>query len=119
MLSKKSMKIISIVAFVVMALLAVGNVALAAKLPEATDPQVTDSLNSTVGTILGIIRWGGLILAVIVAMFIGIKFITASPEGKAEVKKTAIFYIAGIVILLSASVIVTVIGNSIQPNSIA
>lgn len=120
MLSKKSMKIISIVAFVVMALLAIGNVALAATtIPGPTDPQGTENINNTVGTVLGVIRWGGIIVAVIIAMFIGIKFITASPEGKAEVKKTAIFYIAGIVILLSASAIVTVIGNSVQPGSIA
>lgn len=120
MLSKKSIKIISIVAFAAMMLLALGNVAFAATtIPGATDPQNTDKLNTIVGTVLGVIRWGGIILAVIIAMFIGIKFITSSPEGKAEVKKTAIFYVAGIVILLAASTIVSVIANSIQPGSVA
>ena len=119
MLSKKSIKVISIVAFAVMMLLAIGNVALAATtIPDPVDPNA-EKLNNTVATILGVIRWGGIIIAVIIAMFIGIKFITSSPEGKAEVKKTAIFYVAGIVILLAASTIVTVIANSIESGSVA
>ena len=52
-------------------------------------------------------------------MFVGIKFITSSPEGKAEVKKTALFYVGGIVLLLAASTIVRVIANSIQAGSVA
>ena len=119
MLSKKSIKVISIVVLAVMVLMTLGNVAFAATtIPNPTDPSTT-GLNDTVAKILGVIQWGGIIIAVIIAMFIGIKFITSSPEGKAEVKKTAIFYVAGIVLLLAASTIVTVIANSIKAGTIA
>ena len=112
MLSKKSVKILSIVLMAVMFLMACSNIVFGVTIPEAKQPN-TEKINPTIGLLFGVIRWGGLIAAVVIAMIIGIKFITSSPEGKAEVKKTAMFYVAGIVILLSASAIVTVIGNSV------
>lgn len=117
MLNKKSIKVIGIVLMVAMLLMVMGSSAFAATIPGATEPDTT-AINGIVGTVFGVIRWGGILAAVAIAMFIGIKFITASPEGKAEVKKTLMFYIAGIVILLSAAGIVTLIGNSIKPGSI-
>lgn len=118
MLNKKSIKVISIVILAIVLLMSIGSTVFAATtIPGITDPQ-TGELNNTVGIILGIIRWGGIIIAVIMAMFIGIKYITSSPDGKAEVKKTAMYYVGGIVLLLAASTIVTFIGNTIKPNSI-
>lgn len=117
MLNKKSIKVISIVILAIVLLMSIGSTVFATTIPGITDPQ-TGELNNTVGIILGIIRWGGIIIAVIMAMFIGIKYITSSPDGKAEVKKTAMYYVGGIVLLLAASTIVTFIGNTIKPNSI-
>ena len=117
MLNKKSIKVISIVILAIVLLMSIGSTVFATTIPGITDPQ-TGELNNTVGIILGIIRWGGIIITVIMAMFIGIKYITSSPDGKAEVKKTAMYYVGGIVLLLAASTIVTFIGNTIKPNSI-
>ena len=117
MLNKKSIKVISIVILAIVLLMSIGSTVFATTIPGITDPQ-TGELNNTVGIILGIIRWGGIIIAVIMAMFIGIKYITSSPDGKAEVKKTAMYYVGGIVLLLAASTIVTFIGKTIKPNSI-
>ena len=117
MLNKKSIKVISIVILAIVLLMSIGSTVFATTIPGITDPQ-TGELNNTVGIILGIILWGGIIIAVIMAMFIGIKYITSSPDGKAEVKKTAMYYVGGIVLLLAASTIVTFIGNTIKPNSI-
>ena len=85
-------------------------------IPGPTEVSSTE-LNDTIGKVLGVIQWAGIIIAVIIAMFVGIKFITSSPEGKAEVKKTALFYVGGLV--LAASTIVRVIANSIQAGSVA
>lgn len=118
MLNKKSVKILSIIVMTVMMLMTIGSSVFAAvTIPGANTPN-TGNFDTTIGTILGIIQYGGIIAAVVIAMIIGIKYITSAPEGKAEVKKTATFYIAGIALLLSASVIVTIIGNTIKSGSI-
>ena len=111
MLNKKSIKVLSIVLMAVMLLIGIGSSVLAADIPPIKPFEPTEEVNDTVGSILGIIQWGGIIAAVIIAMFIGIKYITSSPEGKGEIKKTLGYYVGGIVILLSASVIVTAIKN--------
>ena len=66
----------------------------------------SSELTTTIGNVFGVIKYAGIIIAVIIAMYIGIKYITASPEGKAEVKKTLGFYVGGVALLLSASAIV-------------
>ena len=119
MFSKKSIKIVSIVALVAVMLMVFGSSAFAAVTIPGADPNLdTSSVNPIVSTVFAVIQWGGIIAAVIIAMFIGIKFITSSPEGKAEVKKTLMYYIAGIVLLLAASGIVTLIANSIQSGTV-
>lgn len=119
MFSKKSIKIVSIVALVAVMLMVFGSSAFAAvTIPGAKQDLDTSSVNPIVSTVFGVIQWGGIIAAVVIAMFIGIKFITSSPEGKAEVKKTLMFYVAGIVLLLAASGIVTVVANSIKEGTV-
>lgn len=114
MLNKKSVKVISIILLAVMLLCTLSTTVFAdVNVPAPSDVD-TGALNETVGNVLGLIKWGGLVAAVIVAMFIGIKYITASPDGKAEIKKTVGFYVAGIVILLSASGIVTWIQTNLK-----
>ena len=44
-------------------------------------------------------------------MFLGIKYITASPDGKAEIKKSATQYVVGAVILFAASGILQIVKN--------
>lgn len=115
MLNKKSIKVLSIVLVVAMLLLTVlGTVSGAVTVPQPSDVTPDQGISNTVGTVLGIIRWAGIAIAVGVAMFVGIKYITASPDGKAEVKKTLVLYIGGIVLLLSASAIVSFIQSNIK-----
>ena len=87
----------------------------AVTVPSPTDVN-TNGLDGTVGSILGIIRWAGIVIAVIIAMFLGIKYITASPDGKAEIKKTLALYVGGIALLLSASVVVGIIQDALPAN---
>jgi len=42
---------------------------------------------------------------------LGVKFITASPEGKAEIKKSAIMYVIGAVIVFAAGTLLSVISS--------
>lgn len=67
-------------------------------------------------TVAGYIVYAGIIIAVIVLMQKGIKFITASPEGKAEVKKEIIPWVVGIVLLLSLEVAIQFFVDFAQEN---
>ena len=116
--NKKFVKILSIIMLVVMMLVVIGSsVSAEPTVPTPSNVTINSSVSNTVNTVLGIVKYGGIVVAVCVAMFIGIKYITASPEGKAEVKKTIMFYVGGIVILLSASAIVAAIQTTLGSTS--
>ena len=72
-----------------------------------TDTTVTDTGNK----VLGYIQVVGTFIAVGVLMFLGIKYMTASANEKADVKKSIIPYIIGAVVLLAAVNIVPVISS--------
>lgn len=63
------------------------------------------------GKILGVFQAVGMSVAVIILVWLGIKYIMASPDGKAEIKKQAFAYIVGAVLLFGATVIIEVIKN--------
>jgi len=106
MLNKKNVRILSIVLMVVVMLAVLGGVSFATDIPAPKQDVDVSSLSGPVGTILGIIQWAGYAIAVAMGLVIGIKYVTASPDGKAEVKKTLGFYVAGIAIIVTASTIV-------------
>lgn len=83
-----------------------------------TNVQGTSSSFSTQATtwgnvILGLFQVIGYVAAVIVLVWLGVKYIMASPDGKAEIKKQAFAYVLGAVLLFAAGTIVTIIKNSI------
>ena len=56
----------------------------------------------TAGTyVAGIIKYAAIVIGVVVLMLKGIKFITASPEGKADAKKELIPWFIGLIILFA------------------
>lgn len=63
--------------------------------------------------IIGIIQAVGSIIAVIILLILGIKYMMGSAEEKAEYKKTMLPYLVGAVILLLASNIVGAIFNTV------
>ena len=114
MLNKKSKKIISVILLVIMLLGCVSSAAFAVSVPSINENPNTGGMENIASTILGIIKWVGIVVAVGMAMILGIKYITSSPDGKAEIKKTMTIYVGGIVLLLSASTIVTIIQQNIN-----
>lgn len=87
----------------------------------ATDPftisaveptgNVGSSIQNVAGQILFIVQIIGMSVAVIMLIVLGIKFITASPDGKAEIKKSAWIYVVGALGIFAASFIVGLIKN--------
>lgn len=106
MLSKKSMKILSVIVLVVMLLVTLGNVVCAVTVPTPNEVTPNAEVSTALGNILGIMKWVGIAVAVVIAMYLGISYITKSPEGKADIKKQLPLFIGGIAIVLSASAIV-------------
>lgn len=66
-------------------------------------------LANATGTIIGIIRWVGVAILIGAIMVKGIKYITASPEGKADIKKDIIMLVIGAVLLFAITTLVDII----------
>lgn len=115
MLNKKSIKIISIILIAVIVLFTIANATCmaAVEIPQPAEDAPVGGIASTVSVILAIITWAGAAIAVGMLMFIGIKYVTASPEGKAEIKKTAMYYVLGAILIFSASAILGIIRTNL------
>lgn len=70
--------------------------------PEA-NYQGTEKITDFGGKIMGILTTLGMVVAVIVLMILGIKYMMGSAEEKAEYKKTMIPYLIGAALLFGAS----------------
>ena len=71
----------------------------------------------TSAKILGVFQVVGYSVAVIILAWIGIKYLMATPEGKADIKKQAYAYLFGAFLLFAAGVIVGWLKTSIQENA--
>lgn len=71
----------------------------------STSGAIGDVLN----LILGIAQVVGVAIAVIMLIVLAIKYISAAPGDKAEIKKHAVVYIVGAVVLFAASGILQII----------
>lgn len=81
--------------------------------PGAWDPHPTIQGNGSfltdIGTVLGVIKYIGIIVSVLALIIIGLKYLLSSVEGKAEYKKTMIPYIVGCFMLMATSLIIGII----------
>lgn len=72
---------------------------------------VATAVTKTANNIIGIVQVICYAAAVIMLVLLGVKFITSSPEGKAEIKKSAIIYVIGAIIVFAAGTLLGVISN--------
>ena len=113
-MSAKTMKnitrVITILFFVTMLLSAFSMVFGTVTIPTPSQPGTGgEDISGIVSNVIWIIQTIAIAAAVIMLMFVGIKFVTASPEGKAEIKKTAVIYVVGAILLLAASGVLGII----------
>ena len=108
---RKQAKMISIVLLVIMILTSIASTAFAVE--SAIDQMKGGSVNNNVaqfgGKIVNIVQTVGIIVAVVVILILGIKYMMGSAEEKAEYKKTMIPYLVGAVLIFAASNIVKVV----------
>ena len=69
------------------------------------------AVTKTANNIIGIVQVICYAAAVIMLVILGVKFITASPEAKADIKKSAIMYVIGAIIVFAAGALLGVISN--------
>lgn len=78
-----------------------------------------DAIKETIITnptqsILYVIQAVGIAAGVIIIAYMGVKYITSSPEGKAELKKQAYVYILGAAFLMLAPTIASAVFNLLK-----
>ena len=110
---KKMSKVISVVLIITTILSAFSMVfATGPAIPSGSAPSSGASDVQTITNwVIYIIQIIAFAAAVIMLIFVGIKFLTASPEGKAEIKKTAVIYVVGAVLLFAATGILQIVKN--------
>ena len=115
---KKQVKIVSIIVVIMIAFMSVSNVVLAAPdlsadikdMANGSGNQPKEVLNLG-KTIVSIMQTVGIVVAVVVLLVLGIKYMMGSAEEKAEYKKTMIPYLVGAILIFASTTIVNVVYN--------
>ena len=111
-MKNKTIKIISSITSVIMVLFSMSNLVLGSTLDiniEGEESDASKAVNDAANIILGIVQVVAVAVAVIMLVVLAIKYISASPEGKAEIKKSAMLYIVGAVLLFAATGILEIL----------
>lgn len=119
---KKTVKLISILLFVAMISISLTTVVsasgidaanLANQLKGNTSAAQEDVVN--IGNqIIGIITTVGVVVAVVILLVLGIKYMMGSASEKAEYKKTMIPYLIGVVLLVAITQFIGLIANIVS-----
>ena len=111
---KKTVKIMSVLLLVTMLLASVGSVVFADTASSVLN-QMNQAQNQSVNGTNEITTLGGrivgIVIAVIIILVIGIKYMIGSAEEKAEYKKTMIPYLVGAILIFAGATIVNVVYN--------
>lgn len=111
---KKSIEIIVKILIIALSIVLISTVVLADDLLDpskitGTSTDASNSVTSIANIVFGIIQVIALAVAVIMLTILGIKYVSASPEGKADIKKSATIYIVGAVLLFGTTGILQLI----------
>lgn len=114
---KKQVKIISALLIIVTILATLSSVVLAApdlsgkidEIAQGNDSVATDKVVNLGKTIVTIMQTIGIVVAVVVLLVLGIKYMMGSAEEKAEYKKTMIPYVVGAVLIFASTTIVNIV----------
>lgn len=111
MKNKKMMKVISFVTILLMVMMMVTPVFADMTNTEFNGAQsnATNTVTTAINTILGVVQVVAAGVAVIMLIVLAIKYISASPEGKADIKKSAAQYVVGAILLFGATGILGIV----------
>ena len=112
-MSIKRMSKIVVALVIIATILSTVSMVFGVDIPTPKNP-TNAGLRGTVSNIMGIIQFICYAAAVILIVLLGIKFMTASPDAKAEIKKSAVIYVVGAALVFAAGVIITLIQNVVN-----
>ena len=85
-----------------------------------SDSELSKTTGNMAAIILGVIQVAGTAIAVVMLIWLAVKYMSASPDGKAEIKKSAYIYIVGAILLFGAVALVQMLkGFGGQVNALA
>ena len=112
----KTMKILSIVLMAIMLVASISTISMAdvdaggiAGQLTGTETGASNDVVNIGNQIIGILTTVGVVVAVIVLLILGIKYMMGSASEKAEYKKTMIPYLVGAILIFGASAITKVV----------
>lgn len=105
--SKKIMKIATVL-MIIATILMVANMVMATTIPSPISG-ATGAISGPVQKIMGIVQYICFAAAVILLITLGVRFMVASPDAKAEIKKSAVIYIVGAFLVFAAGAILGIL----------
>jgi len=89
------------------------------EIPGGTNTGISGTgLDTTAKNIIGIVQFICYAAAVILLVILGVKWISAAPDAKADIKKSAVIYVVGAALVFAAGAILQVIKN-VANNTVA
>lgn len=108
-MNKKTMKLISVLLVAIMCVFCISSICMAEVDPAQIDGKDTsidtDKIQGIGNQIATVIRNVGIVAAVLIIMYLGVKYMLGSAEEKAEYKKVFMPYLIGAALLFGASAI--------------
>ena len=80
------------------------------------DSNASSAARKITGSLLNVFRMAAVGVALIMLVVVAIKYMSAAPEGKAEIKKHAVIYVVGAIVLFASAGILTIIENFASNN---
>lgn len=80
------------------------------------DAKTNQAARNITGALLAVFRIAAVGIALIMLVVVAIKYMSAAPEGKAEIKKHAVIYVVGAVVLFASAGILSIIENFATSN---
>ena len=116
-MKNKTLKIMTIVILTIISTLLITSNVLAAGLNAVITPKESNAatnVTNIAGQVLNIVQIVGVAVATIMLTILGIRYVSLSPNEKAEYKKGLTIYVIGAVLLFGASMLIGVIRNFIS-----
>lgn len=124
-MAQKIVKILSMILLACVIIASLAQIVLAAD-TATVSPNMFDSISDSsgaatsvtnaIGAILNITKIVGMGVAVIMLIVVAIKYISAAPSDKADIKKHAVTYVVGAVVLFGASGLIAIIQKFTEAN---
>ncbi len=83
---------------------------------KGADSGTTNAAQNIIGAIISVIQIIGTGVAIIMLVVLAIKYISAAPGDKAEIKKHAVVYVVGAVVLFAATGILQIVKSFAEGN---